>query len=251
MYSARKAPPWPKTRPGPSEVASHLRARDKFFLHLRGPRRLAQWNRERMEPIRDWMFRRLQDSEARRVREFLSTAVVVFHCTEEQAAAIDVSVGPCVLRVGPRGGRFRPLASPHSQYYSQTLTQLAALYTLLTDLPESEALEDLRQQGPGTLARLANRFVVELVELGTVHADVESVLAAQAVIAARWLAAVEWHPTMRGLEHRVLAITGTARLAQEKGHPVYCWHGPAVAEYVLARGVGTESYEAYRRAKHR
>jgi hypothetical protein len=205
-----------------------------------------------VELIRPWVAKRQDDSEARRLRKFLSTSLVVFHCTQEQAASINVAVGPCVPRVGPRGGRLRPLASPFAQMHSDTFTHLGALYTVLTSRPGEEAVEDVERQGPGTLARLAKRFATGLTELGTIHTDVESALAAQRGIAARWFATVHWSsPTMKvgGVEMRVLSFAATARLAQQKGHPVYCWHGPAVPTYVIAQGVGQDSYEAYRRAK--
>ena len=37
---------------------------------------------------------------------------------------------------------------------------------------------------------------------------------------------------------------------QEKGLPVWAWHGPRVPEYIIAHGVGEAAYEEYRR-QHR
>src|ERR1700680_4032419 len=130
-----------------------------------------------MKPIRAWQAQRKEDLERQRIKDFLSTPVVVFRCSEQQAAVIDVAVGPCVPRVGPRGGRIAPLASPLYQMHSNTLAQAAALYTVLTGRPSAEAWENHRTQRQATLARFSERFAAGLAELGTIRTSAEATLA--------------------------------------------------------------------------
>ena len=178
-------------------------------------------------------------------------ALVVFHCSEKDADAVDVAVGPCVRRTGPRGGRLRPLVSPLDQKPGDDLELLASLYTVLTGGQSTEALMALRSEGPGTMARLSPAFAGGLADLGTVSTDVDATLAAQTAVAERWLGAATWPPAMQlgGVRMRVLSFALTCRQAREKGHAAYCWHGPEVPAYGIAHGAGPASYAAYRRSR--
>jgi hypothetical protein len=199
--------------------------------------RLALWNRRRSRP-----------------KEIdLSKALVVFACSPEEAESVDVAVGPCVPRIGPRGGRRRPLASPKSQTYSDTFDHLTALHTLLTGRPATEALEGRRSAGSGTMARLSNSFVDSLAPIGQPSGDPEQMLARHRAIAESWLTATTWPSPMQtgGLETRLLKLTNICRQASENGLSVYAWQGDSVPEYAIAHGVGAESFQEYRRrAKH-
>ncbi len=198
-----------------------------------------------------WLLKRKQASRRRQLDDWLSTALVVFHCTEEQASGIDVAVGPCVPRVGPRGGRMRPLASHFDQRPSETLDQLASLYAVITKRPALEAFEDRVKRGPGTLAKLSTAFTADLANIG--YPPLERDHDPLQAVAESWFTAIKWPRRMQigGVRTAVLQFAIAARLGREKGHPVYCWHGPAVPIYGLAMGVGQESYAAYRKAKRR
>jgi hypothetical protein len=52
-----------------------------------------------------------------------------------------------------------------------------------------------------------------------------------------------------GLAMRIFMWSVECEKATEKDLTVFCWEGPAVPEYVIAHGVGPESYEAYRKAR--
>jgi len=173
----------------------------------------------------------------------LSTAFVVFACTNEEIAELNIEDGPCVRRFGPRGGRRRPLASPHSQFYPDTFEQFRILYALLTGDAASRSLHSEQSAGPGTLALLSNAFVEALAKIRNPDQWNE--------VAARWLDVGQWQPSMKtgGLATRLVVWAGEAEGARAKGLPVYCWRGPAVPVYAIASGIGRDSYEAYTRSK--
>jgi hypothetical protein len=173
----------------------------------------------------------------------------MFHCSDKDADGIDIAIGPCVPRIGPRGGRLRALVSPHLQHRVTTLDQVAGLYTVLTGGPAADAFDRVRSAGSGSLARLSVPFASRLADLGAIEVDAESTLAAQKAIADRWYRAVPWGPEMRAVDHIVLTFAGASFLARAKGHRTYCWVGPSVREYTIVSGVGQASYEAHRRAK--
>jgi hypothetical protein len=203
----------------------------------------------------DRMYSRwVQDPKARR---FLSRAVVVFACTPADAATIDVAVGPCQPRWGPRGGRLRPLALPSSQSYSTTFEHLASLYSTLTNRPTKDAVSDVRRVGPGTVGRLTEHFVealtaVRLRSMAEFENGAEP-FQVEHEIGQRWISGSRWPQSMRvgGLAMRIFDWSVECEKATEKHLQVFCWEGPAVAEYVIAHGTSRESYEAYRKANGR
>lgn len=177
-------------------------------------------------------------------------ALVVFQCTEQDAAAVDVAVGLCVRRTGPRGGKLRPLVSPLDQK-PDDLPRLVSLYTLLTGGDAAGALADIQTVASGTMARLSPSFAKALADLGTIWTDAESTLAAQKTVAERWLIEASWPVPMQlgGVLMRVLSFSLVCRQAREKKHAAYCWYGPGVPTYGIAHGVGPASYDAYKKAK--
>jgi hypothetical protein len=179
------------------------------------------------------------------------TSLVVFVCSAADADAIDVTSGPFSHRVGPRGGRVKPLASVHSQHYGDTLEHLSVVYTVMTGRPASEALSEIRGDPPGVLARLSERFVETLAAIGPPQRDGQDLWATYEEIATTWHKAVRWSPKMQlgGLTMRIFDYSYACRRGLEKGLPVWAWHGKAVPEYVIAHGMGQESFEAYRRQK--
>jgi hypothetical protein len=83
--------------------------------------------------------------------------------------------------------------------------------------------------------------------------DADAIVGRYEEVAERWFVAVPWPDDMRvrGLTSRLLDWAGKCQLAREKGIGVYCWHGPRVPAYVIAHGVGPESYAAFNRNKRR
>jgi hypothetical protein len=185
------------------------------------------------------------ESRSRNKRRTIASpnALVVFVAAEQEVLKLDISTGPCVARVGPRGGRLRPLASPFSQQIPDDLEDLRSLYDILVQRPTVEALRDLRSDGGGTVARVSEPFVAALAATSTYeHAT---------ATAERWLATGRWPTEMQtgGLTGRIVVWSALARHAIKQGLGLYCWYGPGIATYAIAHGVGEDSYQAYRRTK--
>src|SRR2546421_3661208 len=180
-------------------------------------------------------------------------SLVVFFCSAAEANAIDLASGPFSPRVGPRGGHLKPFASVHSQHYGDTLEHLAALYPILTGQPASEALLDLRYDPPGAIARVSDGFVRALAAIGPPQREGQDLWAIYDRIAAGWLTTIKWRKSMQlsGLSMRIFTYAYACRRGAEKGTPVWAWHGKAAPEYVIAHGVGEESYDAYRRQRRK
>jgi len=170
-------------------------------------------------------------------------ALVVFDAAEQDVLKLDISIGPCVARVGPRGGRLRPLVSPFSQHIPDDLEDLRSLYEILVQGPAVEALRDLRSDGWGTLARLTESFVAALAATSTYEQA--------AATAERWLATGRWPTEIHtgGLTSRIVVWSALARRAIKQGLGFYCWYGPGIPTYAIAHGSGKDSYEAYLRTK--
>jgi hypothetical protein len=126
---------------------------------------------------------------------------------------------------------------------------MSALYTVLTGRPGDEALILVEQKDGGQLYRCADSFVhamadanellIRLRHHDEVNGDKEhtSSLAQRAEWNAAWLANGKWHASMMGTGNRLVRI-GRARVARDKGQPLYCWYGPPVREYVVVQGRG-------------
>ena len=194
--------------------------------------------------------------QARQTRRFLSRALVVFACGPADAANIDVALGPCQPRFGPRGGRLRPYALPSSQSYSTTFEQLTRLYSILTERSPTEAVVEIRKAGPGTIGTLTHDFVTVLTDIRkrslAAFNDGGEPFQLENEIGQRWMSSIRWPSTMRvgGLGMKIFSWSVECEKATEKHLNVLCWEGPAVPEYVIAYGTGPESYDAYRKAKH-
>ena len=178
-----------------------------------------------------------------------TTTLVVFHCSPEDVAKVNVAVGPCVPRLGVRGGRVRPLASPLDQWPDR-LGRLESLYALLTGNRGGYALTHRQTVGRGTIAQLSDDLTSRLAELSTVNTAIDSTVADQLAVAQRWFDEDTWPPAMQlgGVRARLLSWALDCRAARELGHLTYCWEGPKVPAYGIARGVGPESYDAYRKS---
>ena len=206
--------------------------------------------RARLASVVQW----LQDRQTRR---FLSRALVVFSCSRENAATIDVARGPCQPRFGPRGGRIRSFALPSSQSYSTTFSHLTSLYSILTDQDAKLAVREVRKVGPGTIGSLTDDFVevltaVRLASLMSLEQE-DQPFRLENEIGERWMKAARWGRSMRvgGLAMKIFKWSVECETATEKNVQVICWEGPAVPEYVIAHGTSMESYETYRKAGRR
>lgn len=152
---------------------------------------------------------------------------------------MDTATGPCV----PTGNRQRALAGALRQEYGELPRHTAALYTVLTGLPPEGAMAIVDRQGDGTLHRCTDAFVDAMAdEQELLHGLLDEDLADgdedRTRLAARvdeleraWLAATGWPRDLVSLSGR-LARMEWARLARERGHPLYAWHGPSRRMYV-------------------
>jgi hypothetical protein len=195
--------------------------------------------------------------QVRQARRYLSHALVVFACSPADAKAIDITLGPCQPRFGPKGGRLRPYALPSSQSYSTTFEHLTRLFSILTDHPPPDAVTDIRKADPGTIGRLTDDFIevlatVRVTSLAALHVGGKP-FQLENDISQHWIHASRWPSSMQvgGLAMRIFMWSVECEKAIEKDLNVFCWEGPAVPEYVIAHGVGPESYEAYRKARGR
>lgn len=160
---------------------------------------------------------------------------------------MDVATGPCV----PLPGRKRALQSVHRQEGPERIEQMMALFVVLGGSSKrfSSALELIDQSGPGRLYRCSDEFVElmanknrELRRLGDEDEgrgdqDFTTFAAESSRINTSWLAKGNWHAAQVRTDNRLHRI-GWARIAQEKGQPLFLWYGPPVPEYAIAVGHG-------------
>jgi hypothetical protein len=170
---------------------------------------------------------------------------VIFSVPENRLSAMDVATGPCV----PVGGRKHAVVSVHQQQGPERPEQMAALYSVLTGRSPDEALHLIDEKDGSRLYLCSDGFVDAmadtnqlLVRLG--DADKErgdrsfsSFTAKMAELDAAWMEAGNWHSAMVSTSNRLMRM-GKARLAREKGQPLYCWYGPQLREYVVVSGRG-------------
>lgn len=195
--------------------------------------------------------------QARQTRRFLSRALVVFACDPADAAKVDVALGPCQPRFGPRGGRLRPYALRSSQSYSTTFEQLTCLYSILTARPPTEAVTQLLKAGPGTMGRLTDQFVevlsaIRARSLASFNGGGEP-FQIENEIGQRWMTSVRWPRAMRvgGLGMKIFQWSVECETATKKNLSVFVWEGPAVPERVIVHGTSFEEYETYRKARRK
>ena len=154
-----------------------------------------------------------------------------------------VERGPCV----PARGRQHPLVSPHLQQYGEDPHQTAALFAALTGEPPESALALVDARAGGRLLRFSEEFVLAMAEANRLHLqladedeargdqELTSFTAALRELDVAWMAEGDW-PASQVSTWNKLTRLGSAREAQEKGHPLYAWYGPSVAEYAIATG---------------
>ena len=151
---------------------------------------------------------------------------------------MDVATGPCVST----GGRRRALAGPSRQDHGETPRHTAALLTALTGEPAAGALEVVAREGKGVLHVCTERFVnamadarEELVQLAAEDQARGSHLwdARMERYDEAWRSATTWPRRVESTSHRLERLHW-ALTARERGHPLYCWHGPSAPMYEVA-----------------
>lgn len=169
----------------------------------------------------------------------------MFTVPPKRLREMDVALGPCV----PTGGRKRSLVGPLRQDRGETPRMTAALLTALTGSPAGCALTAIDSGGKGLLHECsepfvqamasANRLLSQLATEDKVRGDSEltSFVAKLEEYDLAWQAAVHWPREVVSTRNR-LGRMGWARIALERNQPLYCWHGPAVAEFVVVSGEG-------------
>lgn len=172
---------------------------------------------------------------------------VIFSVPERRLAAMDVAVGPCV----PLPGRKTSVASVHAQEGYETPGITSALYRVLTGRNDAELLTLLSEEGEGRLFRVADRFLAAMADASR---HLASLIPGSPPLPdgeedgtpfgmqnrrwdEAWITEAEWPPEMVSTRNRLYRI-GQARVAQEKGLPLYVWYGPRVPEYVVVSGPG-------------
>ena len=171
---------------------------------------------------------------------------MVFACEDSDLSRFSIATGPCV----PLVEGDRSLVSVLTQDGGETPDLTAALYTALTGRPASEALVLVDRVGKGSLSRCSQPFVNAMAA-----ANVESLRLAddedeargeddlprfamhQDAVSTAWMKAGHWPRSVVGLQNRLVRL-GTARQAQEKGWPLWVWHGPPVPQSVVVSGSG-------------
>jgi hypothetical protein len=170
---------------------------------------------------------------------------IIFSVPEKRLSAMDVATGPCV----PTGGRKHALVSVHQQEGPERPEQMAALYSVLSGRSGSEALRLVDEKDGSRLYQCSDAFVDAmadtnhlLVRLGDADKErgdglLSSFAAKMAELDAAWMSAGSWHSAMVSTRSRLLRM-GKARIAREKGQPLYCWYGPQLREYIVIQGRG-------------
>jgi hypothetical protein len=179
----------------------------------------------------------------RRLRRDITA--VVFSCDESGLSRFSVESGPCVALT--EGGK--SLVSPLAQHGGETPSLTAALYSVLTDRPASEALRLVDRIGKGRLSECSAGFVdamaacseesLRLADEDDARGDrdLTSFIGHLDAVSTAWMRAGRWPREVVSLQNRLVRMA-TAREAAEKGKKVFVWHGTPVPQFVIASGSG-------------
>ncbi|OMQ15523.1 hypothetical protein A7K94_0208805 [Modestobacter sp. VKM Ac-2676] len=186
------------------------------------------WLTSEAVTLSSWTARALGDLD-------FSIAVVVFTAPERELRRMEVAIGPCVAT----GGRKRALAGLTRQDLGETPRHTAALLTALSGEAAPGALEVVAREGKGVLHVCTERFVnamaearEELVRLAAEDQARGTRLWDERVeqYEQSWRTATTWPRRVESTSHR-LGRLHWALTARERGHPLYCWHGPSAQTY--------------------
>jgi hypothetical protein len=181
------------------------------------------------------------------MRKRKDTAVVVFAVPEATLrASMRTATGPCV----PTADHQPALCSPLEQHGGEEPRTTAALYAVLTGRSASEALEPVDEDGPGRLFVCSRPFVEAMANM---NAELQSLgdeddaagdrllprfTARLDELDRAWLAAGRWPEHFLGVRNRLAPRLGRATEAITSGHPLWCWYGPSVPQFVVVQGSG-------------
>jgi hypothetical protein len=124
-----------------------------------------------------------------------------------------------------------------------------ALYTALTGDDSKDSLVILERSGDGALSKFSKEFLDAMADANERHlrladadeeagnADFPGFSAAQDDLDRAWMAAADWPRSVVGTKNRLVRL-GDASVARKRGQELYCWHGPAVPQFVIVQGSG-------------
>ena len=104
-----------------------------------------------MQRLRRWF-------RANRSGKGLADGQVIFTAPDKDIERIDIAVGPCVGRVGPRGGHLRPLVSPLDQRRDR-VGHLEALFGIIEPEPRGDLWTRCQSDPPGRLCRFSPKLL--------------------------------------------------------------------------------------------
>ena len=160
----------------------------------------------------------------------------MFAADAKQLSKLDVALGPCVAVAGQR----RPLKSPLMQDNGETPEQASALFTVLTGRPPSEALRLVTEDGESRLFICTDDFASAMADASRAmlaSRDVDGFAEEQERLSAAWMNATTWPDGYVSLKNRLQRLAD-ARVAREKGLPLYFWFGPPVPMRSVVAGTG-------------
>jgi hypothetical protein len=184
---------------------------------------------------------------SREKEERARLTAVIFSVPERRLSAMVVAAGPCV----PLPERKTSVASVHAQVGYETPAITSTLFRVLTGRDDTELLTLIAREGEGRLYCFSDRFVAAMAEASRhlielshespspPHGEEDGTPFGLQLTRwdEAWMREADWPLEMASTRNRVHRI-GQARVAQEKGLPLYVWYGPRVPEYVVASGTG-------------
>jgi hypothetical protein len=188
----------------------------------------------------------------RRNADELRLASVVFAASDAEVARIDISVGPCIDRIGPRGGRRKPLVSRWEQS-NDPPARMEILLQLVSGDAEAEPWADRQSVGEGSLFRFSELYAARLAALGSRHPPDASRDGVFRDLATAWLHATPWpkEQAATSVEQRLEEYSHKALVSEIDRVGLHYWFGPELPIYRLVAGVGDESWQAWRKEKRR
>jgi hypothetical protein len=181
---------------------------------------------------------------------------VIFTASDKDIERLDIAVGPCVDRVGPRGGHLRPLASPLDQLQDPP-GHLEALGAIVVPGPPGDLWTECHADRPGRLCLFSPWIATALAQIWMSSNDPDEVdghrLPSLDEVAQAWFSAVPWpeRQQVNGLTSRLLNVVWKARRARDHDQGLYSWFGPMRPWFALASGTTEQEYEAYKATKRR
>jgi hypothetical protein len=159
--------------------------------------------------------------------------VVIFTCSRTDGAAIDIVAGPWA------SDRISRQVLPLDEATTSigTLEGLQFVYVVVANPTFTRpALKNKRTAGGATLGEVARPFAEGLATLhddelpASRHRRQHNPKDEIEAISQRWMATQRANLEMSGFRDRLASWRQRARLARERGEPLYCWYGPPLDE---------------------